>query len=699
LWRFWRASQQHAHGADVVDAHFALYAALPLRFGRLRGRPTVFHFHGPWAEENVSAGDTSRLRLRLRRALERRALHHADAFVTLSGAFRRVLVEGYGVSPWLVEVHPPGVPLGFFTTGSRSAARAQLGLAEDAFVVASVRRLVPRMGIDLLLDAWSELDGQLAGRSTLLIVGDGPQRARFAQRAEARGLAGRVRILGALPDEELREVYRAADVTVLPSLSLEGFGLVVLEAAGCGTPSLVSDVGGLPEAVHRLDPTLIVQSQDARSWADRLRKAADGEVPSREATRRFAEQFSWPTVAEGHHALYQRLAGRAEDSRLRVVYVDHVARLSGAELALLRLLPHLSAVNAHVILGEDGPLVRRLHTAGISVEVLPLAEAARDIRKEAVRPQDISIAALGQLVAYVARLTRRLRQLQPDVVHTNSLKAAIYAGIAARGAGIPVVWHAHDRISTDYLPRPAVAAVRFLLPRLATGVIANSTATLDTLGLRDKRVISAVVPNVVMAPAHGLRKARMSSSSGTTFGIVGRITPWKGQDLFLKAFARAFPAGPERAVVIGSAMFGEEDYEQQILSLAKRVGIDDRVEFRGFREDVFAELATLDVLVHASVVPEPFGQVVIEGMLAGLPVIAADEGGPAEVIVDGVNGRLFRSRDEASLAGALSELAKNPAERLRLGTAARLVGEAYRPEGVVSEITSVYEQVRAERRS
>jgi len=202
-----------------------------------------------------------------------------------------------------------------------------------------------------------------------------------------------------------------------------------------------------------------------------------------------------------------------------------------------------------------------------------------------------------------------------------------------------------------------------------------------------------------MAPAQGLRKARMSSSSGTTFGIVGRITPWKGQDLYLKAFARAFPAGPERAVVIGSALFGEEDYEQQILSLAKRVGIDDRVEFRGFREDVFAELATLDVLVHASVVPEPFGQVVIEGMLAGLPVIAADEGGPAEAIVDGVNGRLFRSRDEASLARAMSELAKNPAERLRLGAAALLVGEAYRPERVVSEITSVYEQVRADRRT
>ena len=118
-------------------------------------------------------------------------------------------------------------------------------------------------------------------------------------------------------------------------------------------------------------------------------------------------------------------------------------------------------------------------------------------------------------------------------------------------------------------------------------------------------------------------------TSGAVFGMLGRIAPWKGQDLFLRAFAEAFPGGTERAVIVGTAMFGEEDYERELPALAAELGLDVRVEFRGFREDIWRELAALDVLVHASLTPEPFGQVVLEGMAAGLPVLAPDEGAPA----------------------------------------------------------------------
>ena len=110
-------------------------------------------------------------------------------------------------------------------------------------------------------------------------------------------------------------------------------------------------------------------------------------------------------------------------------------------------------------------------------------------------------------------------------------------------------------------------------------------------------------------------------------------------------------------------MFGEEGYERELRALAESLGIAERVEFRGFREDVWPELASMDVLVHASVIPEPFGTVVLEGMAAGLAVIAADEGGPASVIADGETGRLFRSRDLDSLAAAMRALRRDPAER------------------------------------
>ena len=108
-----------------------------------------------------------------------------------------------------------------------------------------------------------------------------------------------------------------------------------------------------------------------------------------------------------------------------MVFVDHVARLSGAEIALLRLLPALAAeVDVHVILGEDGPLVERLRSLGIATEVMRMTPRLRDLPRDQIQPRRLDLAALAHLPPYVLRLSRRLRTLEADVVHTNTLKAA-----------------------------------------------------------------------------------------------------------------------------------------------------------------------------------------------------------------------------------------------------------------------------------
>jgi glycosyltransferase involved in cell wall biosynthesis len=688
-----RAARAAEADADVIDAHFALYAAGPLLLGPRRRLPVVFHFQGPWARESVAAGDGSRLRWAIRHRLERRVLRRADAHVTLSRAFARLLLEEYGVSPWEVHVIGPGVELERFTPGPRAEARSRLGVGEDAFLAASIRRLVPRTGVDGLLDAWERVADSLPAGSVLLVVGDGPMREELTERAGRPPLAGRVRVMGRLSDEQLVEVYRAADVAVVPSVSVEGFGLVVLEAAACGTPSIVTDVGGLPEVAGGLDPSLVVPALDPAALAERLGAAARGALPDRRLTRSYAERFAWPGVAERHLRLYERLLGgqRQRDPRPRVVYLDHVARLSGGEIALLRLLPHMRGVQAHVILGEEGPLVARLEQAGISVEVLPIAAGARHLRRDAARLGGLSPATAAQTLAYVARLTRRLRRLDPDIVHTNSLKASVYGSLAARGAGVPLVWHLRDRIAEDYLPRPAVAGIRAVVGRLADAVIANSQATLATVPARRAAVARQVIPDSVEPPP----LAAAGAQGAITFGMLGRLAPWKGQDLFLRSFAAAFPDGAERAVVVGTAMFGEQSYERGLVELVTELGLAGRVEFRGFREDIWRELAGFDVLVHASVIPEPFGQVVLEGMAAGLPVLAADEGGPAEIIADGKNGRLFRSGESASLAAAMRALRDDPGERRRIAEAARRSIAAYHPDAVGERLERVYAEVLA----
>ena len=119
-----------------------------------------------------------------------------------------------------------------------------------------------------------------------------------------------------------------------------------------------------------------------------------------------------------------------EPRRLKVVYVGHTAKSSGGELALVRLLPGLKNVDAHVVLGEDGPIVKRFRAAGASVEILPIADAARSVKRHAVVPGRLPIGAILATAGYTRTLARRLRELNPDVVHTNTLKSAIYGGIA-----------------------------------------------------------------------------------------------------------------------------------------------------------------------------------------------------------------------------------------------------------------------------
>lgn len=681
---FGRLAAEAAAGADVVDVHFALNGTVALAAPALRRLPMVVHFQGPWADESAEMGERRRSVIAGKRAVERAVYRRADALVVLSRAFGDILAERYGVPRERIRVLAPGVDLERFGPGDRAVARAALGVPERAWVGVVVRRLVPRMGIDVQLDAWARLDDP---DRLLLVVGGGVAREDLERRAATLGLGDHVRFLGQVSDEDLVAAYRAADVSVVPSLALEGFGLVVLEALACGTPVVSTDAGGLGEAVEGLDPGLVVPAGHVAALADRLAAARSGAepLPSPEACRAYAERHSWAAVGERHRRLYAEVA--AADRPVRVVVVDHTAQPSGAELSLLRFVEHLPGVEPHVILGADGPLVGALRAIGVPVEVLPMDEDARGLSKEDVRAGRVPLASVRSTGAYVGRLARRIRELRPDVVHTNSMKAHVYGGAAARMAGVPVVWHVHDRVADDYLPAGAVRMVRGLARVVPRAVIANSRATAATLPAGVRTVV-VHEPLPATGPDPGTRE-----DDGTfRVGIVGRLSPWKGQDLFVRAFARAFPPGTPavEAAIVGGALFGETDVEAGLRALCSELGVADRVDFRGFREDVAAELGRMDVLVHASVIPEPFGMVVVEGMAAGVPVVAAGAAGPTEVITDHVDGILYPMNDEAALAGALRELHADPGLRGRLAAAARVRAEAFRPQVLASGIVDAY---------
>ncbi len=382
--------------------------------------------------------------------------------------------------------------------------------------------------------------------------------------------------------------------------------------------------------------------------------------------------------------------------RLSVVYLGHVARLSGGELALLRLLPHLPDVDAHVILGEDGPLAARLRAIPVHVEILPLP--VRTITLERSRALLPGWRSLLDVARYVLSLRARLRALRPDLLHTNSLKADVIGAVAGRLARVPQVWHARDVTDPPYMGRTTAALVRTVARLGSSAVIANSSSTAWSI---TRGRPAAVIPSPLGEEAgRGQLDGPATAAGASRFAMVGRLAAWKGQHVVISAFARSFAQGQQTLDLYGTAMFGSDDeqYEASLHQQVEDLGLDSRVRFHGFVDDVPGALARADVLVHHSVMPEPFGQVVVEGMAAGLAVVASDDGGPAEILEHGETGLLVSPGSVDQLAETLQRLDADPGLRDRLGSAARKASTSYRATTVAGEVRAVYDRTLAARR-
>lgn len=383
---------------------------------------------------------------------------------------------------------------------------------------------------------------------------------------------------------------------------------------------------------------------------------------------------------------------------LRVAVLDHTAVLGGAELALARLAAAIDPgdVELHVVTFSPGPLVERVRQAGHAAEVVPLPGTMAGLDRRSAGRLGTAVRSALRLGPFAWRLARRLRELDVDLVHTTSLKADLIGVPVAALSRRPLVWHVHDRIAPDYLPGSMVRLLRAIARRVPAHVIANSTATAATLpGVRRLTVAHpGLAPDQLAAAPRGPLAAQ-----SPVVGVLGRISPTKAQLDFVRAAAIVAADHPDvRFRIVGAATFGAEDYERQVRDEVGLLGLADRVELTGFVDDPTSELEAMAVCVHTASVPEPFGQVVVEAMGRGVPVVATSGGGVDEILVPGEDGQalgwLAPAGDVAALAAAITRALDDPDEAAdRARRAWERAATRFTVQRTAETITAVWQSV------
>jgi glycosyltransferase involved in cell wall biosynthesis len=379
---------------------------------------------------------------------------------------------------------------------------------------------------------------------------------------------------------------------------------------------------------------------------------------------------------------------------VKIVFLNPSGELGGAETALLEMIAAVREVRPGwamaLVSSARGPLIARATQAGI--QALPFAfppslarlgewGRGQSLIGRARLAAEMSAAALPTLT-YVSHLRRYLAELAPDIVHTNGLKMHLL-GARARPEAARLIWHMHDYPDSKRM----TAALLSMHASRCTAVIANS----DSVANRTRRFLGPAVPVHTVHNAVDLERFQPEGqrvdldalanlpplpSGGIRIGLIATFARWKGHDVFLEALAKLQTTESVRGYVVGGPIYATSASQYTLPELrrfAAARGLRDAVGFTGPVDDIPAVMRSLDIVVHASIEPEPFGLVIAEAMACGRPLVVSRAGGAVEVAEAGA---LFHTPGNSrELAARLAQLVNDPALRAHLGSAGRDAAE------------------------
>jgi glycosyltransferase involved in cell wall biosynthesis len=381
---------------------------------------------------------------------------------------------------------------------------------------------------------------------------------------------------------------------------------------------------------------------------------------------------------------------------MKILFYNHTGQVSGAERMLLMTLARIDrdAFEPVVLCPEGGSLSNMVSELGVPVHTVPGLQARFTWRVDQLA------AHCKSFLQVIRHLRAKVTTINPDLIHANSVRAGLVATAATIGLGTRVVWHLHD-----ILPRhPLSSLIRlfaFLSKRTRMIAVSESVSRnfCGRLPLGMKKRIGVVLnaidlDNFQQDPT---AKSRIRTELGLVesdplIGIVGLITPRKGQLELMRSFGQALKQIPQAVLLlVGAPLFNRDhEYLGAIERTAEELGVCDKVRILGARTDIAAIMQSLDVLVVNSKV-EPFGLVILEAMVSGTPVIATAVHGIPEIIEHNQNGWLVPPGDEGLLSEAIVHLGRQRELRARLAEQGkRHVAQYFSVDRYITELQAFY---------
>jgi glycosyltransferase involved in cell wall biosynthesis len=394
-----------------------------------------------------------------------------------------------------------------------------------------------------------------------------------------------------------------------------------------------------------------------------------------------------------------------------VVFVNPVGVLGGTERMLLAMMSALkyedSSIEIHLIVGSIGNLIETAQKLGVKVKVLPIPAQINQLGDSGIGGNRILgglkllfvvLLAYGAINKYLKQLRSLVREIDPDIIHSNGIKSHILTAMA--NIRRPLIWHIHDFYST----RPFIASVlRWFSKRAEVGIACSESVGEDARLVLPKLNVK-VIYNAVDIDYFFPRPFRPlalegidTSTKSIKVGLAATFARWKGHDIFIEAasiIARDRPSLDIEFYIIGAPIYstsGSQFNLEELQRFASDLRVADKIKFVGFQANMADVYLWLDLVVHASTEPEPFGYTIAEAMSCGRPVIVSRSGGAAELFINDVEAVAVNPGDAMTLAVTIQYLVCNPQQCQILGENARKkVVRAFSQNQLGNQLTLIY---------